>query len=170
MRNGSSSADALSAILKYHSIKMDEINDNIGHLWNKTYQGTGKTTLRLPPLFLQWKTLTDECQISTASRSSPTTTRPLLLLLANRTTTAWSWSRIAWSWICGEDVRQVRRFLLRSSFDWLWPNPSVKDAVCWLWTSELPSSAGRKSSSCAYRPTTNLDQENINALAESLAE
>lgn len=30
-----------SAILKYHSIKMDEINDTIGHLWNKTYQGTG---------------------------------------------------------------------------------------------------------------------------------
>jgi DNA repair protein RAD50 len=34
-------ADA-SAILKYHSIKMDEINDTIGHLWNKTYQGTGE--------------------------------------------------------------------------------------------------------------------------------
>lgn len=31
-----------SAILKYHSLKMDEINDTIGHLWNKTYQGTGK--------------------------------------------------------------------------------------------------------------------------------
>jgi hypothetical protein len=30
-----------SAILRYHSIKMDEINDTIGHLWNKTYQGTG---------------------------------------------------------------------------------------------------------------------------------
>lgn len=30
-----------NAILKYHSIKMDEINDTIGHLWNKTYQGTG---------------------------------------------------------------------------------------------------------------------------------
>lgn len=31
-----------NAILKYHSIKMDEINDNIGHLWSKTYQGTGE--------------------------------------------------------------------------------------------------------------------------------
>lgn len=39
-----------SAILKYHSIKMDEINDTIGHLWNKTYQGTGE--LR-PPLIRQ---------------------------------------------------------------------------------------------------------------------
>jgi DNA repair protein RAD50 len=34
-----------SAILKYHSIKMDEINDTIGHLWNKTYQGTGQLRL-----------------------------------------------------------------------------------------------------------------------------
>jgi hypothetical protein len=34
--------DRSSAILKYHSIKMDEINDTIGHLWNKTYQGTGR--------------------------------------------------------------------------------------------------------------------------------
>jgi DNA repair protein RAD50 len=32
-----------NAILKYHSIKMDEINDTIGHLWNKTYQGTGES-------------------------------------------------------------------------------------------------------------------------------
>jgi DNA repair protein RAD50 len=34
-----------NAILKYHSIKMDEINDNIGHLWSKTYQGTGELSL-----------------------------------------------------------------------------------------------------------------------------
>jgi hypothetical protein len=33
-----------NAILKYHSIKMDEINDNIGHLWSKTYQGTGESS------------------------------------------------------------------------------------------------------------------------------
>jgi DNA repair protein RAD50 len=32
-----------NAILKYHSIKMDEINDNISHLWSKTYQGTGQS-------------------------------------------------------------------------------------------------------------------------------
>lgn len=27
--------------MAYHSLKMDEINDIIGHLWSKTYQGTG---------------------------------------------------------------------------------------------------------------------------------
>jgi hypothetical protein len=37
-----------SAILRYHSIKMDEINDTIGHLWNKTYQGTGAWILSPP--------------------------------------------------------------------------------------------------------------------------
>ena len=30
-----------SAIMKYHSMKMEEVNDTMRHLWNKTYQGTG---------------------------------------------------------------------------------------------------------------------------------
>lgn len=29
-----------SAIMKYHSIKMAEVNDTMRHLWNRTYQGT----------------------------------------------------------------------------------------------------------------------------------
>ena len=28
--------------MKYHSLKMEEVNDTMRHLWNKTYQGTGK--------------------------------------------------------------------------------------------------------------------------------
>jgi DNA repair protein RAD50 len=35
-----------SAILRYHAIKMEEINDTIGHLWSKTYQGTGESSIR----------------------------------------------------------------------------------------------------------------------------
>lgn len=31
-----------NAIMKYHTLKMEEINDNIQYLWNKTYQGTGE--------------------------------------------------------------------------------------------------------------------------------
>lgn len=31
----------LSAIMKYHSLKMEEVNDTMRHLWNNTYQGTG---------------------------------------------------------------------------------------------------------------------------------
>ncbi|TFY67850.1 hypothetical protein EVJ58_g1346 [Rhodofomes roseus] len=29
-----------SAIMKYHTLKMEELNDTMRHLWNKTYQGT----------------------------------------------------------------------------------------------------------------------------------
>lgn len=31
-----------SAIMKYHSLKMQEVNDTMRHLWLKTYQGTGE--------------------------------------------------------------------------------------------------------------------------------
>lgn len=27
--------------MKYHSLKMEEVNETMRHLWNKTYQGTG---------------------------------------------------------------------------------------------------------------------------------
>lgn len=27
--------------MKYHSLKMEEINDTMRYLWNKTYRGTG---------------------------------------------------------------------------------------------------------------------------------
>ncbi|KAI0786814.1 P-loop containing nucleoside triphosphate hydrolase protein [Abortiporus biennis] len=29
-----------SAIMRYHALKMEEVNDTMRHLWNKTYQGT----------------------------------------------------------------------------------------------------------------------------------
>ena len=35
-----------SAIMKYHSLKMEEVNDTMRHLWNKTYQGTGAFVVR----------------------------------------------------------------------------------------------------------------------------
>ncbi|TFY65667.1 hypothetical protein EVG20_g5422, partial [Dentipellis fragilis] len=34
-----------NAIMKYHSMKMEEVNDTMRHLWNKTYQGTGTSIL-----------------------------------------------------------------------------------------------------------------------------
>ena len=37
----SSTHAVASAIMKYHSLKMEEVNDTMRHLWNKTYQGTG---------------------------------------------------------------------------------------------------------------------------------
>ncbi|TKA78331.1 hypothetical protein B0A55_03618 [Friedmanniomyces simplex] len=35
------------AIMKYHSVKMEEINRIIGELWRKTYQGTDVDTIRI---------------------------------------------------------------------------------------------------------------------------
>lgn len=29
--------------MKYHSLKMEEVNNTMRHLWNKTYQGTGES-------------------------------------------------------------------------------------------------------------------------------
>ena len=31
--------------MKYHGLKMEEVNDTMKHLWNKTYQGTGMFNL-----------------------------------------------------------------------------------------------------------------------------
>ncbi len=32
-----------SAIMKYHGLKMEEVNSTMRHLWNRTYQGTGNS-------------------------------------------------------------------------------------------------------------------------------
>ncbi|CAK5284189.1 unnamed protein product [Mycena citricolor] len=36
-----------NAIMKYHSLKMEEVNDIIKYLWNKTYQGSDIDTIRI---------------------------------------------------------------------------------------------------------------------------
>jgi len=36
-----------NAIMKYHSLKMEEVNDTMKHLWNKTYQGTDIDGIRI---------------------------------------------------------------------------------------------------------------------------
>ncbi|ODN93462.1 DNA repair protein RAD50 [Cryptococcus wingfieldii CBS 7118] len=50
-----------NAILKYHSIKMDEINDTISHLWSKTYQGPDIDSIRI---------VSDHDEASTSARKS----------------------------------------------------------------------------------------------------
>ncbi len=42
----------LSAIMKFHSLKMEEINATISHLWTKTYQGSGQSPV--PAHFLSF--------------------------------------------------------------------------------------------------------------------
>ncbi|KAK7469247.1 DNA repair protein rad50 [Stygiomarasmius scandens] len=36
-----------NAIMKYHTLKMEEVNDTMRHLWNKTYQGTDIDGIRI---------------------------------------------------------------------------------------------------------------------------
>ncbi|KAF7314451.1 AAA-23 domain-containing protein [Mycena kentingensis (nom. inval.)] len=36
-----------NAIMKYHSLKMDEVNETMKHLWNKTYQGSDIDGIRI---------------------------------------------------------------------------------------------------------------------------
>jgi DNA repair protein RAD50 len=36
-----------NAIMKYHTLKMEEVNDTMKHLWNKTYQGTDIDGIRI---------------------------------------------------------------------------------------------------------------------------
>ena len=50
-----------SAIMQYHSVKMAEINDNLKHLWNRTYQGTDIDSILI-------KSDSDEPKSSTAVR------------------------------------------------------------------------------------------------------
>lgn len=38
--------------MKYHGLKMEEVNDTMKYLWNKTYQGTG--ALLGPYMFIPW--------------------------------------------------------------------------------------------------------------------
>ncbi|KAI9509211.1 P-loop containing nucleoside triphosphate hydrolase protein [Russula earlei] len=36
-----------NAIMRYHSLKMEEVNDTMRHIWNKTYQGTDIDGIRI---------------------------------------------------------------------------------------------------------------------------
>lgn len=63
-----------SAIMKYHSLKMEEVNDTMHHLWNKTYQGTGthNSLHGLYNLSRQFpKTLMEFGSVMTAKAASP---------------------------------------------------------------------------------------------------
>lgn len=67
--------------MKYHSLKMEEVNETMRHLWNKTYQGTGK--LPKPCNMIH----ADFSKISTGSEFGLTTTE--LQRHGEPTTTEW---------------------------------------------------------------------------------
>nr|XP_018262086.1 DNA repair protein RAD50 [Kwoniella dejecticola CBS 10117]OBR84244.1 DNA repair protein RAD50 [Kwoniella dejecticola CBS 10117] len=121
-----------NAILKYHSIKMDEINDTIGHLWNKTYQGTDIDGIRI---------------VSDHDETTSTSTRKSynyrVVMVKNDV-------ELDMRGRCSAGQKVLASIIIRLA---------------------LAESFGQGCGVLALdEPTTNLDQENINALAEALAE
>ncbi|WVR06574.1 hypothetical protein IAU60_003606 [Kwoniella sp. DSM 27419] len=121
-----------NAILRYHSIKMDEINDTIGHLWNKTYQGTDIDGIRI---------------VSDHDETSSTSTRKSynyrVVMIKNDV-------ELDMRGRCSAGQKVLASIIIRLA---------------------LAESFGQGCGVLALdEPTTNLDQENINALAEALAE
>jgi DNA repair protein RAD50 len=120
-----------NAILKYHSIKMDEINDTISHLWSKTYQGTDIDTLRI---------MSDHDEQSTSARKSY---NYRVVMVKNQV-------ELDMRGRCSAGQKVLASIIIRLA---------------------LAESFGQGCGVLALdEPTTNLDQENINALAEALAE
>lgn len=59
--------------MKYHSLKMEEVNDTMRHLWNKTYQGTGAIWTRVYDVTSQrWYVDIDGIKISSDSEGGAT--------------------------------------------------------------------------------------------------
>ncbi|WVO14305.1 hypothetical protein L204_101937 [Cryptococcus depauperatus] len=121
-----------NAILRYHSIKMDEINDTIGHLWNKTYQGTDIDGIRI---------------VSAHDESNSSSTRKSYNY---RVTMVKNEVELDMRGRCSAGQKVLASIIIRLA---------------------LAESFGQGCGVLALdEPTTNLDQENINALAEALAE
>ncbi|WVQ84355.1 hypothetical protein IAT38_006507 [Cryptococcus sp. DSM 104549] len=120
-----------NAILKYHSIKMDEINDSIGHLWSKTYQGTDIDNIRI---------VSDHDENSTAARKSY---NYRVVMVKNDV-------ELDMRGRCSAGQKVLASIIIRLA---------------------LAESFAQGCGVLALdEPTTNLDQENIDALATSLAE
>lgn len=125
---------------------MDEINDTIGHLWNKTYQGTDIDGIRI---------VSDHDEASTSTRKSY---NYRVVMVKNEVELDMRGRCSA-----GQKVLAsiIIRLALRRVLD--------KAVVFWPLMSQFCRFAMWNKADQS-RPTTNLDQENINALAESLAE
>ncbi|KAL7420509.1 DNA repair protein rad50 [Cryptotrichosporon argae] len=121
-----------NAILKYHAIKMDEINDTIGHLWNKTYQGTDIDGIRI---------VSDHDEAGTTGTRKSYNYR--VIMIKNDV-------ELDMRGRCSAGQKVLASIIIRLA---------------------LAESFGQGCGVLALdEPTTNLDQENINALAEALAE
>lgn len=127
---------------------MDEINDTIGHLWNKTYQGTDIDGIRI---------VSDHDEASTSTRKSY---NYRVVMVKNEV-------ELDMRGRCSAGQKVLASIIIRLA---LAESFGQGCGVLALDESVLPLFVMRSSRANQSRPTTNLDQENINALAESLAE
>lgn len=125
---------------------MDEINDTIGHLWNKTYQGTDIDGIRI---------VSDHDEASTSTRKSY---NYRVVMVKNEV-------ELDMRGRCSAGQKVLASIIIRLA---LAESFGQGCGVLALDESVLPLRGRNRAD--RSRPTTNLDQENINALAESLAE
>ncbi|KNZ54700.1 hypothetical protein VP01_287g3 [Puccinia sorghi] len=142
------------AIMKYHSHKMAEINDTIQTLWQKTYQGTGSVIMSLRILthfvFLSFGTLTldiDNISIKSENENAKSNRsynyRVSVVMMKDQV-------EMDMRGRCSAGQKVLASIIIRLA---------------------LAESFGTNCGILALdEPTTNLDKENINALADSLAE
>lgn len=120
------------AILQYHSIKMEEVNETIDYLWRKTYQGTDIDTILI--------------RSDSEGKLSANGTRSYQYRVCM--------------------VKDATEMDMRGRC-----SAGQKVLACILIRLALADSFG---SNCGFlaldEPTTNLDQENVEALASSLVE
>lgn len=124
---------------------MDEINNTIGHLWNKTYQGTGGLFTHGAPT--DPRSDIDNIRIVSAHDEQSTAARKSynyrVVMVKNDV-------ELDMRGRCSAGQKVLASIIIRLG---------------------LAESFGQGCGVLALdEPTTNLDQENINALAESLAE
>ncbi|TVY56977.1 DNA repair protein RAD50 [Lachnellula cervina] len=132
------------AIMKYHSMKMEEINAIASDLWQKTYQGTDIDTIMIR---------SDDDDESTVARNS----YKYRVVMVKQDTEMDMRGRCS----AGQKVLAciIIRLALAECFG---VNCGVSNPICFL------NFANKNKIIALDEPTTNLDQDNIQALAKAL--
>lgn len=147
--------------MKYHSIKMAEVNDTMRHLWNRTYQGTGMKH-HYDSIFTH-RTLPDIDGIKIVSEGEGTTGRRTYNYRVRYHAYATSRSLIEFQVVMVKDQVEMDMRGRCSAGQKMLASIIIRLA--------LSDSFGANCGILALdEPTNALDVENIEALAQSLVE
>jgi len=153
--------DVRSAIMKYHGLKMEEVNDTMKHLWNKTYQGTG--VLGFDRVFLVLNVLLDIDGIKIISDAESTT--------AKRT---YNYRVSLFSYTLNQYTESLQVVMTKDQVEMDMRgrcSAGQKMLASIIIRLALSDSFGQNCGILALdEPTNALDTENIDALASSLVE